>query len=79
MKMKNFKFNYDNLSPNTLYFFPDPSLIGINGDVLIFNVDDSYLKKNASKSRWTAYIKGFPSVLVQQKYITTINKLEELT
>jgi hypothetical protein len=36
------------------------------------------LKKNASKSRWSAYIKGYPSVLVQQRYITTISKLEEL-
>jgi len=45
---KNFEFNYDNLLPNSLYFFPDPSIIGVNGDVLIFNVDDAYLKKNAS-------------------------------
>jgi hypothetical protein len=36
------------------------------------------LRKNASKSRWTCYMKGFPSVIMQQRYITTINKLEQL-
>lgn len=35
------------------------------------------LRKDANKSRWTAYVKGFPSYLVQQKMITTVNKLEE--
>jgi hypothetical protein len=36
------------------------------------------LKTNSSKSRWTAYIKGYPCVLIQQKFITTVSKLEEL-
>jgi hypothetical protein len=35
------------------------------------------LKKDSSKSRWTAYVKGYPSYLIQQKLITTINKFEE--
>lgn len=35
------------------------------------------LRKNAHKSRWTCYIKGWPSVIIQQKYITTVNKLED--
>ena len=35
------------------------------------------LRKNASTSRWTAYVKGYPSYLVQQKLITTVNNFEE--
>ena len=35
------------------------------------------LRKDANKSRWTAYVKGFPSYLIQQKMITTVNKFEE--
>jgi hypothetical protein len=33
------------------------------------------LKQSAEKSRWTVYLKGFPSILVQQKYICTTKKL----
>lgn len=43
-----YTFNQDALLPNSLYFFPDPSKIGNNGDILTFTVDDSYLKKNFS-------------------------------
>jgi hypothetical protein len=35
------------------------------------------LRKNSNTSRWTAYVKGYPSYLVQQKLITTVNKYEE--
>ena len=35
------------------------------------------LRQHSSKSRWTAYVKGYPSYLIQQKLITTINKFEE--
>ena len=35
------------------------------------------LRKDSSKSRWTAYVKGYPSYIVQQKLITTINNFEE--
>ena len=35
------------------------------------------LRKNSNTSRWTAYIKGYPSYIVQQKMITTVNKYEE--
>ena len=35
------------------------------------------LRKNSNTSRWTAYVKGYPSYLVQQKLITTVNNYEE--
>jgi hypothetical protein len=35
------------------------------------------LKKNAGSSRWTAYVKGFPSYIIQQKMISTVNKYQE--
>ena len=35
------------------------------------------LRQHSSKSRCTAYVKGYPSYLVQQKLITTVNKYEE--
>lgn len=43
-----YSFNLSNLSPNSLYFFPDPNISGRNGDVLTFVVDDYYLKRNFS-------------------------------
>jgi len=35
------------------------------------------LKKSSESSRWTAYVKGYPSYLVQQKLISNIKKYEE--
>lgn len=43
-----YSFNFDNLTPNTLYYFPDPNILGHNGDVITFVVDDSFLKKHVS-------------------------------
>jgi len=43
-----YSFNFDNLTPNTLYYFPDPNILGRNGDVITFVVDDSFLKKHVS-------------------------------
>lgn len=43
-----FTFNLSNLSPNSLYYFPDPNIIGVNGDLLTFIVDDRFLKRNFS-------------------------------
>jgi len=47
-KNSSFSFNLDNLTPNTLYYFPDPTLFGTSGEVLTFIVDDSSLKRNYS-------------------------------
>jgi len=35
------------------------------------------LRKDSHTSRWTAFVKGYPSYIVQQKLITTVNKFEE--
>ena len=35
------------------------------------------LRRDSHKSRWTAFVKGYPSYIVQQKLITTVNKFEE--
>lgn len=43
--------NLDNLSPNTIYFYPDPEKIGTNGELLTFTIDDSYLKRNFSSGK----------------------------
>ena len=43
-----FSVNTDNLKPNTLYYFPDPTIFGDNGKILTFIVDDSALKRNFS-------------------------------
>mgnify|MGYP003664094820 CR=1 FL=1 len=43
-----FSFNLSNLAPNSLYYFPDPNVVGDNGDILTFIVDDSFLKRNPS-------------------------------
>lgn len=47
-KNSSYYFNLGSLQPNTVYYFPDPKIIGNNGDVLTFIVDDSYLKNNFS-------------------------------
>ena len=45
--------------------------LGINKEAIL------KLKKTSDSSRWTAYVKGYPSYLIQQKLITTIKKYEE--
>jgi hypothetical protein len=47
-KTSGFKFNIENLKPNSLYYFPDPTIAGDNGNVITFIIDDSQLKKNYS-------------------------------
>jgi hypothetical protein len=43
-----YSINLSNLTPNTVYYFPDPNVCGENGGVLSFTVDESFLKKNYS-------------------------------
>lgn len=46
---KSFSFNLKNTEPNSLYYFPDPSInSGGNDEVLLFVVDTTYLKNNFS-------------------------------
>lgn len=46
-----FEINFENLSPNSIYYFADPLITGINGDVLVFYADDSLLKRNFSSGK----------------------------
>lgn len=46
-----YEINFANLEPNSIYYFADPSITGINGDVLIFYADDSLLKRNFSSGK----------------------------
>jgi hypothetical protein len=45
---KSFSFNTKNLQPNTIYYFPDPYIVGDNGGIITFSADDSFLIKNES-------------------------------
>lgn len=47
-KNESYQINFDNLEPNTIYYFPDPNIIGSDQDVISFKIDDSYLKRNFS-------------------------------
>lgn len=49
-KNESFEINFDKLQPNSLYFFPDPSIFGSNNEFLTFFVDGEYLKRNQSSS-----------------------------
>jgi hypothetical protein len=49
-KNDSFSINVGNLSPNSMYYFPDPNIFGSNGEILTFFVDGEYLKKNASSA-----------------------------
>lgn len=49
-KNDSFSINVANLSPNSMYYFPDPNIFGSNGEILTFFVDGEHLKKNASSA-----------------------------
>jgi len=50
-KTLSFSFNTENLQPNTIYYFPDPSIRGDNGDVITFINDDDYVRRNFSSGK----------------------------
>jgi hypothetical protein len=50
-KTSNISINFEKLTPNTIYYFPDPSIHGVNGNVLIFSNDDFNLKRNISSGK----------------------------
>lgn len=68
-----FKINFDNLQPNSFYLFPDPTITGINGDVLTFVVDDSFLKKNFSSGQANNHPLSYP---YDTKYYGYVSKIE---
>jgi hypothetical protein len=73
---KEYQPNFDNLSPNTIYYFPDPNIIGNNGDVLTFTIDDSFLRKNFSSGKSA----NEPiSTAVDTKYYGYVSKIDPNT
>lgn len=72
-KNSSFSFNFSNLSANSIYYFPDPNLIGENGDVLIFTVDDSFLKRNYSSGNASNQPYSTP---LDTKYNGYVSKIE---
>lgn len=46
-----FRINKENLEPDKIYYFPDPSIIGTSGGILTFVLDDSFLKRNYSSGK----------------------------
>jgi hypothetical protein len=43
-----FTINVNNLQPNSLYYFPNPTILPKSSDILTFVVDSSFLKRNFS-------------------------------
>jgi len=70
-----FSYNLSNLAPNSLYYFPDPNVVGENGGILSFVVDDSFLKRNSSSdgARNQPYIDGNDS-----KYYGYVSRIEPI-
>lgn len=68
-----FSFNVDNLAPNSIYYFPDPTKIGENGGIMTFIVDDSHLKRNYSSGSASNQPYSTPD---DTKYYGYVSKLE---
>ena len=75
-KTSSFQINTANLSPNSLYYFPDPSIIGSNGEVLTFIVDDSALKRNYSSGNIANQPYSHPN---DTKYYGYVSKIDQNT
>jgi len=50
-EIPSYSFNFDNLEPNTIYYFPDPDIRGNNDGVLTFVNNDLFLKRNDSSGK----------------------------
>lgn len=46
-----YSINFNNLEPNTIYYFPDPDIRGNNDNVLTFVNNDLFLKRNDSSGK----------------------------
>lgn len=69
-----FKINFQNLEANKIYYFPDPSIIGKNGDIITFVVNDSLLKMNGS----SGIAKNLPSSKETDSKFYGYNSIVEL-
>lgn len=70
---KSFSINTTNLAPNSLYFFPDPTIGGKNGEVLTFVADDTSLKRNYSSGNAKNKPTSSPN---DTKYFGYMSKIE---
>lgn len=50
-KTLNFSFNLSSLQPDTIYYFPDPSIRGGNGEFITFINDNDYVRKNFTSGK----------------------------
>jgi hypothetical protein len=50
-EIPSYSFNFDNLEPNTIYYFPDPDIRGNNDGILTFVNNDLFLKRNDSSGK----------------------------
>lgn len=50
-KTLSFSFNIENLEPNTIYYFPDPSIRGDNGGIITFINDNDYVRRNFTSGK----------------------------
>jgi len=68
-----YTFNLDKLEPNTVYYFPDPNIRGVNGDILTFISNDDSVRRNFTSGK--AKDKPF-SKKDDTKYYGYISKIE---
>jgi hypothetical protein len=68
-----YTFNLDNIEPNTIYYFPDPTIRGINGDILTFVNNDDSIRRNFTSGK--SQNKPF-SKKDDTKYYGYISKIE---
>jgi len=68
-----YTYNLDRLEPNTIYYFPDPNIRGVNGDVLTFINNDDSVRRNFTSGKATN--KPF-SKKDDTKYYGYISKIE---
>ena len=74
-KTSSYSFNTKNLQPNSIYYFPDPSIHGENGNILTFIVNDDFLKRNYSSGN--AANKPYSST-DDTKYYGYVSKIERM-
>jgi hypothetical protein len=70
---KSFSFNFDVIQPNSLYYFPDPTISGKNGDILSFIVDVSFLKRNFSSGMAVNQPYSSPNDTKYNGYVSNID------
>jgi hypothetical protein len=46
-----YTYNIDKFEPNTIYYFPDPNIRGVNGDILTFINNDDSVRRNFTSGK----------------------------